>query len=262
MRKTMPVKIPETTLIETGTWRSSLKWILPVLFKPTKGLQEITSRDKAFWLTPLVAISLAALLSILVAGPIRTQQAQMGTNLPTDFQYYTPEQQQQFTQAQQTSSSPLFAYVFPAITLLAGVWISWVLLGGMLHLGLTLAGSRSSSLKSLNLTAWSGLPFAVRYLIQAVYILFTRNLIASEGLSGLATIGSFFSAFLKQVDIYLVWQIVLVFVGVPMIAGMARRKAWLVTGIVLLILLILSSLPSFAVSRFSGVGPIQPFFSF
>jgi hypothetical protein len=47
-----------------------------------------------------------------------------------------------------------------------------------------------------------------------------------------------------------------------MIAGMARRKAWLVTGIVLLILLILSSLPSFAVSRFSGVGPIQPFFSF
>jgi hypothetical protein len=260
MPATKPATIPEPIPAAPETWRSGFRFILPVLFQPARGLKEITEREKAFWLVPLLVISLAALLSILVAGPLRGQQSQDGANLPPDFQYYTPDQQQQFTQAQQAGSSPLFTFVFPAVTLLAGVWISWALLGGMLHLGLTLAGSRSSSVKAVNLAGWASLPFAVRYLLQAGYILFTRNLISAQGLSGFSSHGSFLSALLTQVDIYLVWQIILLFIGVPLIAGMARRKAWLVTAMVLVILLCLGALPSFAASKLGGVGPVQPFF--
>ncbi len=260
MPSTKPQIMPEAIPPAPETWRSGFRFILPVLLKPVRGLKEITTRDRAFWLVPLLVISLAALLSILVAGPLRGQQSQDGTNLPPDFQYYTPEQQQQFTQAQQTGASPLFTFVFPAATLLAGIWISWALLGGMLHLGLTLAGSRSSSVKSLNLVGWASLPFAVRYLLQAGYILFTRNLISSQGLSGFSPPGSFLGAFLAQVDIFLIWQIALLFIGVPLIAGMSRRKAWLVTAVVLFILLCLASLPAFAGSKLGGVGPVQPFF--
>jgi len=97
-------------------------------------------------------------------------------------------------------------------------------------------------------------------LLQAGYILFTRNLISSQGLSGFSQPGSFFGAFLAQVDIYLMWQIALLFIGVPLIAGMSRRKAWLVTAVVLFILLSLASLPAFAASKLGGVGPVQPFF--
>lgn len=260
MSPTKPPANPESIPPAPETWRSGFRFILPVLLKPVRGLKEITTRDRAFWLVPLLVISLAALLSVLVAVPLRGQQSQDGTNLPPDYQYYTPEQQQQFTQAQQAGVSPLFTFVFPAVTLLAGIWISWALLSGMLHLGLTLAGSRSSSIKSLNLVGWASLPFAVRYLLQAGYILFTRNLISSQGLSGFSPPGSFFSAFLTQVDIYLLWQIALLLIGVPLIAGMSRRKAWLVTAVVLFILLSLASLPAFAASQLGGVGPIQPFF--
>lgn len=260
MPATKPATIPEPIPAVPESWRSGFRFILPVLFRPACGLKEITSRERSFWLVPLLVLSLAALLSILVAGPLRGQQSQDGANLPPDFQYYTPEQQQQFTQAQQTGSSPLFTYVFPGVILLSGIWISWALLGGMLHLGLTLAGSRSSSVKAINLAGWASLPFAVRYLLQAGYILFTRSLISSQGLSGFSSPSSFLSALLTQVDIYLVWQIVLLFMGVPMIAGMARRKAWLVTTVVLVILLCIGALPAFAASKLGGVGPVQPFF--
>ena len=258
----MPATPPETLPVQPETWRAGWKWILPVLFRPKTGLKEITAREKSFWLVPLLTISLAALLSVLVAGPIRAQQTQGAAELPPDFQYYTPEQQQQFTQAQQTGASPLFTYVFPAFLLLGGIWISWALLGGMLHLGLTLAGSRSSSVKAMNLAGWANLPFAVRYLVQALYILFTRQAISAQGLGGFGGGSAFISALLQQVDLYLVWQVALLFAGVPLIAGMARRKAWLVTGLVLLLLLLLAALPGFISAQLGGVGPIQPFFGF
>jgi hypothetical protein len=260
MPSTKTPTIPEAIPPLPEKWHSGFRFILPVLLRPARGLKEIATREKAFWLVPLLVLSLAALLSVLVAGPIRGQLSQGGGALPPDFQYYTPEQQQQFTQAQQTSSSPLFTYVFPATGLLAGIWLSWALLGGMLYLGLTLAGSRSSSVKALNLAGWAGLPFAVRYLLQAGYILFTRNLISAQGISGFSPPGSFLSALLSQVDIYLVWQVVLLFIGVPLIASITRRKAWLVTAVVLVLLLCLASLPAFAVSKLGGVGPVQPFF--
>lgn len=260
MPSTKPPAIPEAIPPAPEIWRSGFRFVLPVLLKPVRGLKEITARDRAFWLVPLLVISLAALLSILVAGSLRGQQSQDGTSLPPDFQYYTPEQQQQFTQAQQAGASPIFSYVFPAVTLLAGIWISWALLGGMLHLGLTLSGSRSSSIKALNLAGWVSLPFAVRYLVQAGYILFTRSLISAQGLSGFSPPGSFLGAILTQVDIYLVWQVVLLLVGVPLMAGVTRRKAWLVTAVVLVILLCLAAVPTFAASKLGGVGPVQPFF--
>ncbi len=115
----------------------------------------------------------------------------------------------------------------------------------MLHLGLTLAGSRSSSVKSLNLVGWASLPFAVRYLLQAGYILFHPQPDLLAGAFGIQPAGlASLSAFLTQVDIYLVWQIALLFIGVPLIAGMSRRKAWLVTTVVLVILLCLAALPA------------------
>ena len=108
---------------------------------------------------------------------------------------------------------------------------------------------------------WASLPFAVRYLLQAGISSLPRSLVSAQGLSGFSPPGSFLSAFLTQVDIYLVWQIALLFIGVPLIAGMSRRKAWLVTAVVLVILLCLAALPAIAASKLGGVGPSNRSFS-
>ncbi len=96
------------------SWRSGFRFILPVLLNPCVRTQG-NHRAGA---------------SVLVGSPtgpsawrrcfpswwqVRSvgSNPRMATNLPPDFQYYTPEQQQQFTQAQQAGSSPLFTYRLP-----------------------------------------------------------------------------------------------------------------------------------------------------
>ncbi len=246
------------------SWRERFhfEWILPVLLRPRKGLQTILEQEKPVWLTPLVLISALAILGVLIAGPLRVQDAQSGANLPPDFMYYSPEQQEQFMQAQQSSSSPLFSYVFPAVGVLVGIWAGWAILGGLLHLALTLSGSRSTSRTALNLAAWASLPFAARFALQALYMLIQRHLIYNPAFSGFAAEGTFWASLLGQVDLFLVWQIVLIFIGVVPMSQLAPRKAWLAAAAAILLTLLLGSLPGLLSGLFGNIGPIQSFYFF
>ena len=92
-------------------------WLFPLLVRPRATLAKIVSLGRASWLTPLLVLTLTGLLAVAVAGPIKITAAQNGqTTLPDVFQYWTPEQQAQYLQAQQmTSTGPVFIYVFPGI---------------------------------------------------------------------------------------------------------------------------------------------------
>lgn len=206
----------------------------------------------------MLLLTALALTLVIVSGPVLLSQAQMNNNLPPDFQYYSPEQQQQFAQGVQTQQSAIFIYVFPALGKLAGLWIGWFLLGSVLHLTLTLSGSRSTNRSALNLTAWASLPFALRYLVQIIAILATRQLITQPGLSGFVAADAgrsiaLLGALLTFVDIYLIWQIVLLLIGVTPLSGLTRAKAWSAAMISVLILLLLSALPGFIGAQVSNL---------
>ena len=119
------------------------EWVLPLFIKPRKTISTIVEQDKPAWLTPLLILSALLLITVLVSGPIRLQQIQSGATLPQDFQYYSEADQQKFLTAQATQSSPLFVYVFPFLSGMLKLWISWFLLGSLLYLSLTLAGSKA-----------------------------------------------------------------------------------------------------------------------
>ncbi len=247
--------------------RVRLYWLLPLFYRPHLTLQSVVQQNKPVWMAPLLVLSLLALLTTLASVPARLQQARMHASLPPEMEYYSPEQQAQFQQAISARQGVIFTFVLPAAGALAGLWIGWLLLGGMLHLGLTLAGSRSGSLASLNLAAWASLPLAIRYLIRGIYSLTTRRLITATGLSGLiASGGSGFNAFsaalLAMMDIYFIWQVILLLVGVLPMSGMAKPKAWAVTLTVIALVTLLRALPAFALSSMSGLSTSRPFFFF
>lgn len=241
------------------------KWILPLFLRPKKTTAAIAAQEKNVWLTPLVIVSVLAIIAALVAAPIRRDAIQMGTNLPPDFQYYSQEQQQQFYEAQATQTSPLFLFVFPVLGGLFKLWISWFLLSVLLYLTLTLMGSRSASLKSYNLAAWTFLPFAVRYVVQILAMLFTHTQVANPGLSGFVSadvkgLAAFFGAFIGLIDIYFIFQVVLLFLGAVPLSGIAKTKAWIATGIAVFILMLLQAVPGLLTSALSGLSATRPFF--
>jgi hypothetical protein len=241
--------------------------ILPVLFRPRRGLQAVAAEEHGIWLAPLLVLSLLAILHVLVAGPLRTQEIlNAPISLPEGFEYYSPDQQEKMMEAAQPKADVTRVYIFPALGALLGTWVSWFILAGLLHLALTLSGGRGSRSADFNVAAWGSLPLGVRLLVQTTVMLFSRQLILKTGLSGFAGGEgggvAFLSALLALVDIYLIWQIVLLILGAGSASGLGRGKTIGAVLIAVLLLLALQALPGFASSLLSGLTVDSPFFFF
>ncbi len=244
-----------------------LDWIFPLLFHPRRTLEQVVKQETGVWAAPLLVLSLAVMLLLLAQGPVRKAQAQMTATMPEQAQYFSPDQLAQLQEGMDARQGPIFIYVFPGIGLLAGVWLSWFLLGSLMHLSLTMAGSRSSSHTSFNLAAWAGLPLVFRYLIRTVYALSSHQMISGPGLSGfLPSGGDGFGAFLRivltLVDLYLFWQVALLLIGVTPATGLSRKKAWAVTLLVIVLMLALQALPGFGIAKLGAMQTTQSFFFF
>ena len=245
--------------------RSGLGWVLPALFSPRATFPIIAAETRSVWLTPLILASLGSLLYAAAAGWLRSVAALGGElQLPPDFQYYPPEVQEQIMRAFQATSGPVFLYVFPALVALASVWIGWLLLSGMLHLTLTLLGGRGSIGTSLNLVAWAGLPLVIRDLVRVVAMLITDRLILHPGLSGFAPAGTgvgllIFVEFIKLVDLYLIWTIVLLIIGSRASGNLTTGKAMVAVLISLVIGLALKAAISAGVGYLGTLTVSRPF---
>lgn len=240
------------------------RWFLPILFKPRKTIEEIAEKEHAVWIAPLVALMITALILVLVSSPFLGQSSQ-GVSDPEMFQYYSPEQQQQYQDAVNIGVSPVVTIVFPLIGKLIGIWLGWILLGSIFHLSLTLNGSRSSNRSALNIVAWSSVPFLLRDIIQIIAVLATKQLISEPGLSGFIAadatgLMSYIAALLAIFDLYLIWQFALMGLGAMKISGLKTGKAWLATLIAVLIFIILKALPGFVMAQIGGLSPTRMFF--
>lgn len=245
--------------------RLHFEWLLPVFFRPGRTMHAVSQQEKGVWLAPLLVLSLLALIVSLAGGQARAAAAQPSGELPPDFQYWPPEQQEQYLQSQQNRASPAVIYGLPALGALAGIWIGWFLLGSILHLALTMVGSRGSNTAALNLAAWASMPFAIRFIVQAVYMLATRQVIQAPGFSGfIAADAAGFAAFLRpllaNVDIYTLWMVILLLIGAAPLTGLGKGKTWVAVILSVLLLLALQALPGYIAGRLSGLNPTRMFF--
>jgi hypothetical protein len=247
--------------------RMRIEWLLPVFFRPVRTMRAVAAEEQAQWLLPMLLLTVLTVILVIVAGPIR-QQVILNTNVepPPGFEYMTPEQQQQYMEAQQSNAGTAQSYIFPGVAALAGLWLSWFVFGGVLHLGMTLLGSRSSTTTAFNLVSWASMPFAIRLVVQIIAILVTKTLISSPGLSGFMDAESsglqgYLRIVLGMVDIYLIWQLVLLVIGAAS-TGMARGKAFIAVLAVMLLVLALSALPGFGLAQLTGLNVDRPYIFF
>jgi hypothetical protein len=243
--------------------RFHLDWLLPTLIRPRAAFARLAQHAGDAWLTPLLVITLIELVRVFAVGSVRQAQAALGqVQLPPDFQYWPPQMQEQFMQAQQATQGPIFIYALPAFIALMGVWIGWLLLAALLHLALTMLGGRSPTRNTLNVVAWAMLPFAVRALVTAGFALFTQSLVNGAGLSGFApTDGTPLSAFLRElliyVDIYLIWYVLLAILGARLASGLSLGKVIGGVLVTTLIVMALQALVGFGLLQFSGLSVLR-----
>jgi len=251
----------DISLGQRSARRLDLSRLQVILFHPRPAFHEIVSESRATWLTPMLVLTMTAILVVLVGGYLKSRAATMGeVALPQDWQYWTPEMQNNYMQAQQATQGPVFMYVIPLVSVLAGLWVGWLLLAALLHFGSTLLGGRGSMQSALNVVAWAGLPFALRDILRIVFMLSAGHAITSPGLSGFASTAGFVSQLLTRVDIFLIWNILLLVIGFASADGLSRGKA--VTGVLVVIMLALLAQAGLGAlgSGLSGIAVQRPFF--
>jgi len=250
-----------TTTISHPVRRIDLPRIFAVFFKPHACFTDMSSEARANWLTPMLLLSITAVLAVIAAGYLKTRAAMMGEiTLPVDWQWWTPEMQNNYMQAQQATQGPVFLYVMPLVGSLASLWLGWLVLAGLLHLGSTLLGGRGSMQNALNLVAWASLPFAVRDILRVVFMLIVRHGIVSPGFSGFASSPGFLSQLLARADIFLLWTIILLVIGFAVMDGLSKGKSFTNVFIVIALVLLAQAGLATLTSGLGGAAIQRPFF--
>jgi len=153
------------------------------------------------------------------------------------------------------------------LTRIAGFWLIWFLLSSILHLSITLFGSRSSRQQVSNLAAWTMTPLALRLLVEIIAVLTTHRLIENRGLSSLiAADAEGFSVFLRgilaNIDLYYVWHVILLLVGAVPLSGLSKSKANQATLIAAITMLLLMAVPALLSSVLSSLSTSSGFYFF
>lgn len=245
----------------TPARRFDIPRMFAVLFRPRAAFTEIVSETRATWSTPMLLLTITATLAVLVSGYLRTRAAMMGeVTLPPDWQWWTPEMQNDFMVAQQAQQGPVFMYIMPLVGSLSGLWLGWLIFAGLLHLGSTLLGGRGSMQNALNVVAWASLPFAVRDILRMIFMGIVGHTITSPGLAGFASGSGFLAQLLARADLFLLWNIILLVIGFAIADNLPRGKSFANVFIVVVLLLLAQAGLASLTSSLSGSAIQRPFF--
>lgn len=116
----------------------------------------------------------------------------------------------------------------------------------------------------MNRVAWAGLPYAVRDVVRSLYLWLGHRVIASPGLSGLVsseggTLATAWAALLGLIDLYLVWQVLLLVAAIRSGGDPGPRKAWASVLITEIVVLALQVVLAVLIARLSALTIIRPF---
>ncbi len=224
--------------LPSSTSRFDFKQLGTFLFRTRAGIARLASAEKPVWLLPMLAVTLLFIVRTVVSGYFQARAAAMGNvQLPVDWQWWSPEMQQNYMQAQQATQGPVFVYIIPLTLGLVKFWAAWLIVGGLTHLSSTLFGGRGKMVSALNVTAWACLPFVLRDLLRIIFMLIEKHSIASPGLSGLVT-SVFLMKLLGSLDLFFLWFAVLLVFGISKVDKLSLGKAAAGVAIVLVVALL------------------------
>lgn len=146
---------------------------------------------------------------------------------------------------------------------------SWLLWSGALYLVAVLLGRNEASFASIwKLVLWASVPYVIRGVAQSAFMLIAGKPIYNQALSGLVIDNApppmmtfqyviptkeqlALASLLEQLDVYLVWHLTLLVIGMTALTQLPRRKAAAVTVGIWVVFALLGMIPDFFPGTFS-----------
>jgi hypothetical protein len=228
-----------------GVWRALFGWI----DRPRKTLRYVIREPRwSLSLAPALIIVVSLIIVTVISAPALSEfsREQAERQIATQAGSIPEEQADQVQRTLDLFTSPLFLAATGIAMGTLGLVLTWLLRGGVLFFLSYLLGTDNRFRQMVTLVMWTWLPFALRDLVQAVYILINGQLPLNKGLSFLVAssdqaqnAGNIAYGFLSQVDPFLAWHLFLVAVGLTLTTRSTTLKTavgtiiyWVLTAVV------------------------------
>jgi hypothetical protein len=227
--------------------------------RPVEAMSAAAQRPRSWWL-PALLLLLSTSLLLWVSAPYAVPQANDRADqvLQSMAGRLSPEQLDQARQSRRpmTTTSYLLMGLGRAAVLGA---LGWVARGALAHFGSMAMGGSSTWGPTFATVAWSMLPFFVRDLLQTAYLLLRKQLIEHAGLSFLVASGDWLRdsrnmlyAALGRADLFVIWHLVLLALGLSIATKVSRGKAAVLAIIIWALVLAVSLIPVLLGRAFGG----------
>ncbi len=242
--------------------------LVGVLIRPRTTFGYLKDNHKRAWWLPAILIVLLTLAPLLIAS--RQSSPEMGPGMEQPVisgakgMAVEPGAESSM-ETPSTASTSGASGILSLVSAVLGAPVAWLVWGGALYLASVFLGRSSSFGQMFRLAVWTWLPYGIRSLVQTIYILVTGNTIVNAGLSGFVIDKSAQSiippgpgqlalaSILGRVDIYMLWHLVLVSVGLMAFTNLTRRKAWTAALAIWLVLALLGIVPAIFGGMLGGI---------
>jgi hypothetical protein len=228
-----------------GIWRALFGWI----DQPKKTLRYVIKESSwLLWLAPVLIILVASIIVTVVSAPLASEMSRQAAEeqLQAQMASVPEEQAEQVRSTMDTFTSPLFVAAMGIAFTILGLILTWLFRGALLFFIGYLLGTDSKYIQMVTLVLYAWLPFAFRDLVQAVYVLLNGQLPLHKGLSFLVASvdqaqngGNLLYGLLGQIDVFLVWHLLLVGIGIAVSTrstttktALATLSYWIVTALI------------------------------
>lgn len=217
---------------------------------PWEAFRAVATCHGVTWLVPALLVVGTGLIALAIQAPYAAAWArqQMEAQLPS----LPPQQAELVRQQAEQFVRPTVVLVSGALTMVVVVALMWLLMAGLLYVLLLFAGFEGTFGQAWSVAIWTNLPFAVRNVVQAVWVYTHQALLHYPGLSRLVATGDVLVdqrnplvAVLAQVDVPGLWHVLLVYWAWRGAWGASRRQAAILTTVYTLIMLLLPTVPVF-----------------
>jgi hypothetical protein len=229
--------------------------LVSIIDRPAVTMSYVGRKPGWAWLTPAFLVLVGLVAFSVITAPLTSELALR--RIQQEMASLPPEQAEQAAAPVERLTSPPVIAGFGIVGGMVTLAVIWLLGAGVLYFLGLVAGGEANFAQSFAILAWSWLPYSLRNLTLAAYVAYSGQMI-NLGLSFLVAIGdqtkdmaNWLYVLLSQLDLFYLWHLVLVIVGLAAVGRFSKTKATIVGLIYLAVTTALTLVPTLVGSMFS-----------
>lgn len=246
--------------LSNGETRPLWQLLFGIVDRPTATFLAVLARRKWWmWAVPLGVVLLCFAATTLTRAPYAAELARQQAQRQLEQMPPAQAEQARASGMMDTFTSLPFLLAtglgFGAVALIVGI----VVQAAVLYFGALIAGGEVNFGQVFTMSVWTRIPSAVNFLTLAGFTLVAGRTVQYPGLSALVAVGDMMKdgrnpmvVLLGGIDLFWLWHLLLVGLGLSVVARFSRLKALVLTLIYVALSLAVAVLPTLLLGGASG----------